>query len=280
MDDMPWIVRKVRHRLYRKNKNWLCAICGPTGSGKSYSALQLAVQIDPSFTIERCVFRAERFLEILNSGTLKRGHAIVFDEAGVGLPAREWWKISNKALNYVLQTFRRENLAVIITTPSLGFLDKQARVLIHTFIETMKVEKDKKRVRVKVKESQTNPQMGKTYYKYYRKGRGVLKMTYVTKPPKWLIKDYERKKREFAQALYKEAMDDVKAIKVKAAPKISVNKIVDEIIKNPEPFLMWWQGRQVISRPMIAQKFRVGETYVRRSKDMAERQLKLGRYSS
>src|SRR5437870_4384364 len=110
---MSIITDYIRNRI-RNNKNFLCAVLGPTGSGKTYTALRIAEEIDPSFGSSRIVFNPVDFMKILKG--LPSGSVIVFDEAGVGMSAQEWQKKANKIFNYVLQTFRFRNIIVFFTT--------------------------------------------------------------------------------------------------------------------------------------------------------------------
>ena len=265
-----WIVQKVLSRLHNKNQNWICVICGPTGTGKSYTALRLAELIDPNFNIDRCTFNAEEFLNLVNSGVLKTGSCIILDEAGVGIPARQWYDICNKSVNYVLQTFRRENVALIMTTPSLSFIDVQARMLSHAFVDTQKIDRKKKRVLVKFMACQLNPRSGKVYYKYYRKGRQALKRVWIEKPSQGLIKDYEKKKKKYSKGLYASAMEDIQKIELKKQTPQEIAKI---ILKNPEPYLKDWQGKKIINLTKVMLKFGVGRNNGKKVKTIVEEAL-------
>lgn len=221
----PRLIRKWRYRIIRRNKNLLIIICGGTGSGKSYCALTIAKMIDPDFDVKtRVVFTVESFMELLNSGKLRKGSTIVWDEAGVGIPSREWYSISNKAISYVLQTFRHLNLCVIFTTPSFDYIDKQTRLLFHVYIETVKIIYEKNRVIVKVFENQFNPAMGKEYKKYFWIG-GVKKERFnIGKPTKQMVKDYEEIKKIFSRKLRMEVQKDVQQFRQKERQKRVTNK--------------------------------------------------------
>ncbi len=219
------IIKSIKARILYNNKNWLAAIVGETGSGKSFSALRIAKLIDPSFNIDRVVFTPEQFLELLNSGTLTRGCAVVFDEAGCGMPAREWYSIQNKLLGYVLQTFRRENLAVIFTLPNISFLDVQARKLFHTIIQTLSVNFKKKYVVTKYFLNQSNPVKDKDYRKFLRirnNSGAMLRVSryLISKPNDAIIEKYEAKKKVFANDLKLQAQEALKKKKEKKEPKI------------------------------------------------------------
>lgn len=197
----------IHRRLYQYNKNWLAIICGETGSGKSYSALKIAETADPTFTAERVVFSAPQFIRLLGK-KLKKGNIVVFDEAGVGMPAREWYSISNKTLGYILQTFRHQNLGVIFTTPDFSFMDVQARKLFHSYFETVTIDRSKECVVLKWMNLDVDPRSGKVYFhcpviqKDYQ--RVKMKKINVYYPSSRLVYSYEIKKSRFSKDLRKE----------------------------------------------------------------------------
>jgi hypothetical protein len=43
---------------------------------------------------------------------MKKGQAIMFDEAGIGMSAREWQRVQNRLIGYTAQLFRHKNLVV------------------------------------------------------------------------------------------------------------------------------------------------------------------------
>jgi len=139
------IVNAIKDRLNFRNKNWLCVVCGETGSGKSYSAISFGSMIGRTFI----VFTPLEFLELLNSGKIKKGDVIIFDEAGVGLSARRWQSEQNIVMGSVLQTFRHMNIAVIFTVPNLSFVDVQARKLFHMIMETESIDYERQSLRNK-----------------------------------------------------------------------------------------------------------------------------------
>lgn len=126
-------------RIWRDNRNFIICIVGEAGSGKSYTALSLAEMIDAKFSIDKVVYKPREFFETLDK--CKKGDVVVFDEAGVGIPARDWQTIQNKMLSYVLQTFRHRNIGLIMTTPSMNFIDKQIRILTHYVIKVIRYHK-------------------------------------------------------------------------------------------------------------------------------------------
>lgn len=238
-----------------QNKNYLGVICGETGSGKSYCALRIGEATDPNFSIDNVVFTATEFMKALDRA--KKGSVIIFDESGVGIPARDWRTISNKALGYVLQTFRHLNLAVIFTTPTFAFLDIQCRYLFHAYMETRTIDYERRMVVVKYLKLQLNPRSSKIYSKYAvvsRPDGGRIKVNpvLIEKPSKKLCEDYEKKKTEYSSQLRTELEDILKRISGKSvAPGKSIKSIAPGL------------KEQGLSYKQIAEKLNSTPDYIR-----------------
>lgn len=124
--DPDWLdLLRMRIRL---NKNNLCVITGETGSGKSLAALDMAVKLDPKFTVDEIVFRVGDFLSKVR--TLEKGRVLIFDEAAVDFDSRRSMSKQNINLSNILKIFRYLNLNVIFTLPNLEMLDINARRLM------------------------------------------------------------------------------------------------------------------------------------------------------
>jgi hypothetical protein len=123
----------IKSRL-GKRKNFLIAIVGQTGSGKSYAGMKLGELYDfnHDFDESHIVFSVDEFYDALE--TLGNNCFIMFDEAGLGFAHREYMSAINKMLAMVFQTFRYKFLNVIFTMPKLGFMDYVGRSLLHAVI--------------------------------------------------------------------------------------------------------------------------------------------------
>jgi len=126
---IPWIERRIS-----QNRNANLVFVGDTGSGKSYSSLSLAEQVDPNFSTDRIVFRTIDFIKLVNSD-LPKGSVIIFDDAGLGIPAREWQRTSAKIFGKLFQGFRYKQLISMITVPDISFIERQSRMLMHLYFE-------------------------------------------------------------------------------------------------------------------------------------------------
>lgn len=218
---LGYVKQRIKH-----NKNFLCAITGPTGSGKTYSSLRIAEVLDPTFNAERIVFTPKEFIDVLNNGELKSGSVVVFDEAGVSLNNRQWQSLANNLIQFVLQTFRHKNYIVLFTAPDFGFIDKSSRKLFHSYMETKGINFTKKKCMLKPFMLQINQRNGDVYYKYLTAvvpgiGESKIESMAVGLPSEQLIKDYEVRKTNFTNTLNSDIELKLKENEVKEKPKVN-----------------------------------------------------------
>lgn len=194
----------IKSRI-KRNKNFLGLFVGPTGSGKSYSSIRLAENLDPKFDIVRVVFSAKEFMKVINEGKIRKGQVIVWEEIGISMNARSWQSLTNKLINYVMQSFRHKNIIVLMNCPDPTFLDIATRKLLHCIFETESIDFKNKQVIVKPKLIQVNKVTGKVYMKYLRviTEEGVLPFNKLRLglPNQRLRIQYENKREEFTKKL-------------------------------------------------------------------------------
>lgn len=215
-ETVPSWVKYITQRI-KKNKNFLGFISGSTGSGKSYASLSMGSLLDEEFNIERVVFSPKELMQLINSDKLHSGSVIIFEEAGVNMSSRNWQSITNKMLNFLMQTFRHRNFILIMNAPFLDFADAQTRRLFHAEFRTQGIDFSKKETILKPYCIQYNGRIQKFYYKYLR----VHKAGYgssipvtawrVPKPADDLLAAYEVKKRAFTDALNKEILAEIES---------------------------------------------------------------------
>ncbi len=205
----------IRDRIWRQSKNALVSIFGEPGSGKSLSAVTLASLIDDNFKLDKLVFTAEEFLQVLDEA--RRGDCIIFDEAGVGLPAREWQSLQNKLLSYVLQTFRYQNICVIFTTPHVSYIDKQVRHLINYSAVALGFVAEKGAFYTKWYRRKNNPFTEHPEYEpfcLFEDGKRVELDDIYIPIPYGLIDEYERRARKRKTEIRKEAISKIESMKL------------------------------------------------------------------
>jgi len=200
-------------RVMRQNKNNLVSIVGGTGSGKSYSGISIGEimsdWIGVPFTIDNIVFSLKELMNLVNSGTLKKGSVIVADEFQCSISAREFQSEANKVFNYLLSTFRHLNLTLIFCTPFETLLDKNARRLFHVRMETMSINHNNKTCRLKPRylehvDFKNEPYRKQLIIQYKEDERTkYTKVFHWDLPKPRLAEAYEIKKKAFTSRLNK-----------------------------------------------------------------------------
>jgi len=275
MTDLYELARKqgikgVREKINNKNKNELCVFCGPPGTGKSYSGIDHALEIDPSFVIEDQLtsgrYGAGDFIRLLNSGTLRKGNAVIIDEAGVMVARREWYTQLNKAIDTVLQTFRSDNLCVIFTTPSLDYIDTHCWKLFSHYYETIEVNEDERIVYVKPFNMSYYPRTGKTYFKYpnfnYNGMNIQVQRLKYPSPPQGVIDRYEiMKKKSNKDTKTLAEIDIQRAIEKEGGKHVVAENIADEIIRKGELIRRTSSGKVMLSHYDIIRVYKCGHSF-------------------
>lgn len=233
--ESPSWINYIQGRI-KKNKNFLGFISGPTGSGKSYAGLTICQLLDEGFTAQRVVFSGRELMNLVNSDELTKGSAILFDEAGIDLSNRTWQSLTNRLLNFLLQTFRHKNFILLFTSPYLDFVDASTRKLFHAEFSTVNIDFTNKKVKLKPQLIQYNGRIKKFYYKFLRvitpKGVVPIRSWSLEKPSKDLLKEYEDKKNKFTSQLNKSIEEDLNKLEgVKPSPLTEQQQKVLEYIK-------------------------------------------------
>lgn len=230
----PVLHRKVWGKMHYHDDNWMAAVVGETGSGKSWTALRIAEVVDPDFTIDQVAFGIEEFMRLVTDDSLGRGSIIVFEEASVEAAAGEWHTTGNKVLRRVLDTWRHQNRGAIFTLPAFGALDSGARGRMSALIQQQHTVEDRGFSVAKYKWCDQDSDTGKIYKKYPRIGGQKYKRLKISKPSKDLREAYEKRKesytRDLNEDLLRELIDERKAEEKKSENK-DPHAIAEEIIE-------------------------------------------------
>jgi len=122
----------------RNNQNVIAAVCGETGSGKSWTALKIGEMVDPHFGRENVVFSAKEFLESFESHS--RGDVLVYDE-GQEWSARRSMSKKNVEMSDILTMLRFTQVNVIFTVPDISMVDVNLRRLLHLYMDVRPVNR-------------------------------------------------------------------------------------------------------------------------------------------
>jgi hypothetical protein len=208
------IANRIRQRLWRRNRNYLITINGKPGTSKSYTALAWAVCINQKFDITHVVFSALEFMRLINSGLIKRGDVIVWEEIGREMGARDAMTKKNKEMGFVLQTFRNLNICLITTVPYTDLADLNATKLCDMIMETNYINYDKKTANVRLFEVKYNQRTKKFYYPHpvtaLDNGEiAAIESADVDIPPEELRKAYEKKKKDYTTTVNLKAQKEL-----------------------------------------------------------------------
>lgn len=122
----------------QNNQNVMGAICGETGSGKSYAALSIGERCDPNFSIENVCFSIPEFIEALRrSGP---GDILVFDESQAWSARRAMSK-QNVEMTDIAAMCRFTLVSVLFTAPALSFIDVSLRRLMHLYVHVSPINR-------------------------------------------------------------------------------------------------------------------------------------------
>jgi len=271
--------KNLKADIISTNDNCMILVLGRTRSGKSYAALKIAHTIDPKFRARNVVHSGSKFTQLLNSGKLKKGDVVILDEAGAAIPASQWWGVINQAMNLVLQTYGSMNLIVIFTTPFAKLMDAKARAFPNLILELQKKNKwllKKGYTRAKIKRIEIDPFTHKVYRKYPREktsdGIKIYRTIRISKPPKWLIDEYEKKTEPFKQKIRKNAEFNIK-IAESVKSKMTIGQIKDYILSNKDKFIKTNKKRSYIDAELVVGELNCTVVAARSAKKLVEQDL-------
>lgn len=135
-------IETLKYEIFEQGLQDVILITGRPGSGKSLTAIAIALAfMKEKFKLSYLTFKANEFVEILNR--VRKGSAVIFDDAGIEFSARDWQRILNKILSFSLQVSRFKKCLIILTVPHKAFIDRSARLLCQYSIKTYGTYRDK-----------------------------------------------------------------------------------------------------------------------------------------
>lgn len=112
---------KVQPKFIKKKYDYITALTGYEGDGKSTLGLELCCFVDPTFSLERIVFNPEQFKKEYDS--IKRGQALLVDEAIDVFGAKSQMRKEQYANLKALVKGRSKCAFVTLCSPSLFLLE-------------------------------------------------------------------------------------------------------------------------------------------------------------
>ena len=261
----PWITY-FKKQIFKKN-NCINSICtGGPGKGKSWGMLSLFCQYNPDFDMnEQCFFKARELIKAFRTDKIVKGRAFLFDESGIDANSLKWQDEINRGLNAFFQTARHKNYVFGMTVPFTSFVSKGVRTLMNCHFRAEGWTSDNM-TKLKPLVLEWNDEMNKFYKKrlvVQSKGNiDYCNEIKLPKPPKNIVKEYEKRKLEFTQDLYKEIESKIK-IKdendMKKMEFVKCSNLAREIDISVNTMLSWIHEGRVEARKIGSNWFMTKE---------------------
>lgn len=272
----PILKTQIWSRMNLQDDNWMGAVVGETGSGKSLGSLAMAEAVWPDMSIDEVAFGLVEFMQLINDRSYDEGSMIVLEEGSVEAAAEDFHDLSNKVLRIVTDTWREQNRGLIINLPTFSRLDAGARQRMTALIQIEKLFEDEGFSVAKYKHLQTNSDTGKVYRHYPRINGKKHKLLKLRRPSEELVEAYKKKKEEYTKELNRDLLEqlieeqeeqeseDEKDPERIGREILSENKIHEYIQKN--------NGQPYLSRDLIELDFDIGARRSKKVKAFLERE--------
>jgi len=233
----PWLrfLAHLHMKVHAQEWNMLGVTVGLPRSGKSiFTAFMMKLLNWDYFDMKRdVVYKYQHFSARLEEVD-HIGETIIWDEAGVGMPAREWYKIQNREIGKMLQTVGHMRPFVFFVSPDLSFIDSQPKKLFHYFFECENRMADY--VSVKPFRITVWRRIGKIafiYPKFYSNGISRIKRVKFYKPPEDFIEEYKEHSTPKKKEMRSKSQSLMETGDVK---KLDLGSLKEYIISNKNVF--------------------------------------------
>lgn len=245
------ILKYIGSRVLNNNKNFLCAITGQTGAGKSWAGLAISEIYSKMYGINfdveiHTIHTLKQLLLLIKNKDLEKkieiGTPLLFEEPqATDGNARNWQSESNKMLSVLLSTFRNQRLVVFFTTPFITMIDKQSRMLFHAEFKIVSFNKQTKMTKIMPRFIEYNGDMEKFYKKklivhFAREGkrtfgREKVSLWEVPMASEDLTKQYEAIKTRFSVDLVNKLWDKLENKQEATQEKTKIELVQEAIAK-------------------------------------------------
>lgn len=186
-----------------REKDSIIIITGERRSGKSFSAIRLAENLDPSFDVTKNLFFTVK--DFLIRWRELDGGVIILDEASENVDRRSWFSIQNRVFNSLVtrEGFRRNT--AILTFPMVSDLDTRAVRLCSHHICMKGINIDKKESFAVIYRLKPIQEIGKTY-------RQFIQVLPFSMPSKKNVEEYMKMKIEWNALRSNENIDEMELL--------------------------------------------------------------------
>ncbi len=225
--ELVWVTY-IKRQVYNRNNCINGVFTGGPGSGKSWTMLSLAEQLDPDFELDgNWYFDAEELFKDLKeyytstTNKPKKGKQWWFDEAGIDLNNLSYFDEINRGFNAFFQTCRHRNYIFGCSVPYLNFISKGVRTLLNVHFKSDGYTKDNMTINYPRQMEYSGDMQ-----KFYKKRLFVLSdfpdycnKLLTPKPSNRLVNEYEKLKKQFTGDLLGDVALKISAFKKKQGEK-------------------------------------------------------------
>lgn len=205
----PILERQIWSMMNRQDDNWMGAVVGETGKGKSVASMAIAETVWPDMSIDEVAFGLVEFMELVNDRSYGRGSMVILEEGSVEAAAEDFHELSNKVLRTVAETWREQNRGMIINLPTFSRLDKPTRQRMTALIQVERLFEDRGFSVAKYKHLQTNSDTGELYRHYPRINGEQHRYLKLRRPSEDLLEAYKKKKEEYTKDLNRDLLEQL-----------------------------------------------------------------------
>lgn len=240
------VYSKIWWATRQHKKSFLGIITGKPGTGKSVSGggrflrdVDRKENGEPRFTIDKVVYDPKEFIQELKRKRPK-GSGVLWDEAAVAIPRREWYSLKNRFISAVFQTMRIKHRVVILTMPSQMYIDRHIGPILEFWIHMYKNLTFANDVaKAKFWWTDWKEKLERVFTYWHKEYKDGLTFVYdkpfkLHKPPEDWCKEYDEKQEEAKSKLLDRA-DDLVAYMYKKVDKVERSDLTDaelyEIVK-------------------------------------------------
>ncbi len=226
------LIKLFEKEIYDNRRGFVISITGNNrrlvGVGKSYTGLKIGEQMD-KYLLEdidkKVVWTPKAFIEAINywdnrrqrhTGETLPGQVVILDEAELLINNRTFYSFINRAILYILSTFRYKRGMAMVITPHISFVDVGVRKLMEYVLFNNKVLENSMQTvytnpRILIKDYYT----GNIYYKaprIYNVATGTIEKLSSVKvglPSEDLARAYEERARKFKDKLGKDLLKEI-----------------------------------------------------------------------
>ena len=240
------VYSKIWWATHQHKKSFLGIVTGKPGSGKSVSGggrflrdIDRKENGEPRFTVDKVVYDPKEFIQELKRKRPK-GSGVLWDEAAVAIPRREWYSLKNRFISAVFQTMRIKHRVVILTMPSQMYIDRHIGPILEFWIHMYKNLTFANDVaKAKFWWTDWKEKLERVFTYWHKEYKDGLTFVYdkpfkLHKPPEEWCREYDEKQEEAKNKLLDRA-NDLVAYMYKKVGKVERSDLTDaelyEIVK-------------------------------------------------